>query len=96
MQNSLVISGVRGREYKPKFNKTVLFLKNIDLCSMDKYGTCEIMELVVQLNRRSGFYTESLEWINVTGLTICCSMVNIERQQFSSRFLSIVQHFYAE
>lgn len=91
-----MISGIRGREYKPKFNKIVLFLKNIDLCTIDEYGTCEIMELVVQLIRRSGFYTESLEWINVTGLTICCSMVNIERQPFSPRFLSIVQHFYAE
>lgn len=96
VQHSLVVSGVRGREYRPKFNKTVLFLKNIDLCATDAYGTCEIMELAVQLIRRLGFYTETLEWISVTGLTICCSMLNIERQPFSPRFLSMVQHFYAE
>lgn len=92
----MVISGLKGREYKPHLNKTVLFFKNIDLCNFDKYGTCEIMELIVQLIRRSGFYTESLEWINVTDLIICCSMVNIQKHHFSRRFLSIVQNFYAE
>lgn len=91
-----MISGVRGREYRPKFNKTVLFFKNIDLCTTDTYGTCEIMELVMQLIRRSGFYTESLEWISVTGLTIGCSMLDIDRHTFSPRFLSMVQHFYLE
>lgn len=95
-QHSMVISGLRGREYKPHFSKTVLFFKNIDLCNFDEYGTCEIMELIVQLIRRSGFYTESLEWINVTDLIICCSMLNIQKRQFSPRFLSIVQNFYAE
>lgn len=95
-QNSLVISGLRGREYKPHFSKTILFFKNIDLCHFDEYGSCEIMELIVQLFRRTGFYTESLEWINVTDLIICCSMLNIQKRQFSPRFLSIVQNFYAE
>lgn len=96
LQNSLVISGLRGREYRPNLNKTVLFFKNIDLCNIDKYGTCEIMELIVQLVRRSGFYTESLEWINVSNLIICCSMLNIQKHHFSPRFLSIVQNFYTE
>lgn len=95
-QNSLVISGIKGREYKPQYNKTVLFFKNIDLCNFDQYGTCEIMELIVQLIRRSGFYTESLEWINVTDLIICCSMLNGQKHHFSARFSSIVQHFNAE
>lgn len=92
----MVISGLRGREYKPHFSKTVLFFKNIDLCNFDEYGTCEIMELIVQLIRRSGIYTESLEWINVTDLIVCCSMLNMQKRQFSPRFLSIVQNFYAE
>lgn len=54
------------------------------------------MELIVQLFRRSGFYTESLEWINVTDLIICCSMLSVNKRTFSPRFLSIVQNFYAE
>lgn len=95
-QNSLVISGLKGREYKPHLNKTVLFFKNIDLCNFDQYGTCEIMELIVQFIRRSGFYTESLEWINVTDLIICCSMVNMQKRPFSPRFLSIVQNLHTE
>lgn len=95
-QVALVVSGLRGREYKPKFNKIVLFLKNADLCNVDEYGTREVMELLIQLISRGGFYTETLEWINVTGLTVCCSMLNIKQHNFSPRFLSIVQTFYAE
>lgn len=71
-------------------------MKNADLCNVDEYGTCEVMELLSQLISRGGFYTETLEWINVTGLTVCCSMLNVQQHNVSPRFLSIVQTFYAE
>lgn len=73
-----------------------MFFKNIDLCSTDEWGTCEIIELIIQLIRRCGFFTESLEWISVSGLIVCGSMSNTQRQQFSPRYLSIVQNVCIE
>lgn len=37
-QNCLVVSGIRGKEYKPKQTRLVLFMKNIDLCPIDSWG----------------------------------------------------------
>lgn len=37
-QNCLVVSGIRGKEYKPKQSRLVLFMKNIDLCPLDSWG----------------------------------------------------------
>lgn len=37
-QNCLVVSGIRGKEYKPKQSRLVLFMKNIDLCPVDNWG----------------------------------------------------------
>lgn len=96
LQNSLVISGNRGREYKPRFNRIVLFFKNIDLCTTDEWGTCEIVELILQLMRRNGFYSDTLEWISVTGIDICCSMSDVPKQRLSPRYMSIAQTFYTE
>lgn len=92
-----MISGNRGgREYKPRFNRIVLFFKNIDLCSTDEWGTCEIIELILQLIRRNGFYSDTLEWISVTGCDICCSMSDVPKQRLSPRYMSIAQNFHTE
>lgn len=92
----MVISGNRGREYKPRFNRIVLFFKNIDLCGTDEWGTCEIVELILQLIRRNGFYSDTLEWISVSGVDICCSMSDVPKQRLSPRYVSIAQNFYTE
>lgn len=95
-QNSLVVSGNRGREYRPKLSNTVLYFKNIDLCPVDQYGTAEVVELLLELIQRKGFYADTLEWITVTGLKICSSMSDTPKQSLSPRFLELVQNIHTE
>lgn len=87
-QNCLVISGIRGKEYKPKQSRLILFMKNIDLCPIDSWGTSEVIELLLQIMNRSGFYSENLEWISISGLQICGTLTDISKQNLSTRFLS--------
>lgn len=92
IQNCLVISGIRGREYKPKLTKLILYLKNINLCYIDNYGTSEVVELLLQLIHRKGFYaTDTLEWISVNDTQIGCSLTNDTKAILSPRFMAIVQ-----
>lgn len=74
----------------------MLFFKNIDLCNTDEWGTCEIVELILQLIHRNGFYSDTLEWISVSGIEICCSMSDVPKQRLSPRYMSIAQNFYTE
>lgn len=87
-QNCLIVSGIRGKEYKPKQSRVILFMKNIDLCPIDSWGTSEVIELLLQITNRSGFYSENLEWISVSGLQICGTLTDINKQNLSQRFLS--------
>lgn len=59
MQSSMAVSGVRGREYRPKETRLVIYLKNVDLCYVDAWGCSEIVELLLQLVQRQGFYNDS-------------------------------------
>ncbi|XP_017012255.3 cytoplasmic dynein 2 heavy chain 1 [Drosophila takahashii] len=70
----VTVSGIKGREYRPKQARLVLFMKNLDLCQQDSWGACEVVELLLQLAQRAGFYAENLEWIGVSGLQICASI----------------------
>ncbi len=86
------MSGIRGREYKPKLAKIILYLKNINLCFIDNYGTSEVLELLLQLIHRKGFYApDTLEWISVIDLQIGCSLTNNINANLSPRFMAIVQ-----
>lgn len=87
-QNCLVVSGIRGKEYKPKLSRLVLFMKNIDLCPIDSWGTSEVIELLLQIVNRSGFYGENLEWVSISGLQICGTLTDLNKQNLSPRFLS--------
>lgn len=87
-QNCLVVSGIRGKEYKPKMSRLVLFLKNIDLCPVDTYGTVEVIELLLQLINRHGFFSDTLEWISISGLQICGTLSDVTKQNLSPRFMS--------
>lgn len=87
-----MISGIRGREYKPKLTKVILYFKNINLCHQDKWGSSEVIELLLQLIHRNGFYApETLEWISVSGVQICGSLADGSKCNLSPRFLSIVK-----
>ncbi|EDX05339.1 GD21850 [Drosophila simulans] len=70
----VTVSGIKGREYRPRQARLVLFMKNLDLCQQDSWGACEVVELLLQLAQRGGFYAENLEWIGVSGLQICASV----------------------
>ncbi|EDW77285.2 uncharacterized protein Dwil_GK18215 [Drosophila willistoni] len=88
----VTVSGLRGREYRAKQSRLVLFMKNLDLCYVDNWGCCEIVELLLQLVQRGGFYNaENLEWINVTGLQICAS-ISGNLLKLASRYLAINQY----
>lgn len=86
-QNCLVVSGIRGKEYKPKLSRLVLFMKNIDLCPIDSWGTSEVIELLLQVINRHGFYGENLEWISISGLQVCGTFSDLSKQNLSPRFL---------
>lgn len=59
---------------------------------MDNYGTSEVIELLLQLIHRKGFYaTDTLEWISVNDLQIGCSLTNDTKIKLSPRFMAIVQ-----
>lgn len=87
-QNCLVISGIRGKEYKPKLSRLILFMKNIDLCPIDSWGTSEVIELLLQIINRGGFYGENLEWVSISGLQVCGTLSDLSKQNLSPRFLS--------
>lgn len=86
----VTVSGVRGREYRPKQSRLVLFMKNLDLCQLDAWGACEIVELLLQLVQRGGFYADNLEWIGVNGLQICAS-ISGNLSKIAPRYLAINQ-----
>ncbi|KFB35182.1 AGAP010790-PA-like protein [Anopheles sinensis] len=88
-QNSLIVTTVKGKEYRPNFSRIVLYLKNIDLCPVDCWGTCEVVELLLQLIHRHGFYSDGVEWICVSGVQVCASITDLGKTVLSPRFLSI-------
>ncbi|XP_055916348.1 cytoplasmic dynein 2 heavy chain 1 [Eupeodes corollae] len=93
-QSCVTVTGLKGREYKPRQVRVVLFFKNLDLCHIDAWGTSEIVELILQLVQRNGFYADNLEWINISGIQICGSISdsNSRLKRISPRFLTI-NHF---
>ncbi|XP_060645040.1 cytoplasmic dynein 2 heavy chain 1 [Drosophila nasuta] len=87
----VTVSGVRGREYRAKQSRLVLFMKNLDLCQLDAWGACEIVELLLQLVQRGGFYADNLQWITVSGLQICAS-ISGNLLKIAPRYLAINQY----
>ncbi|KAH8376856.1 hypothetical protein KR093_001749 [Drosophila rubida] len=87
----VTVSGVRGREYRAKQARLVLFMKNLELCQLDAWGACEIVELLLQLVQRGGFYADNLEWITVSGLQICAS-ISGNLLKIAPRYLAINQY----
>lgn len=37
---------------------------------------------------RHGFYSENLEWVSISGLQICATLTDLNKQNLSPRFLS--------
>lgn len=101
-EHFVVLSGVRGREYKPKLKKTILFLKNLNLLRVDCYGSSDVVELLLQIVYRSGFY-ETNDWVGVSGIQVCATLTTTDptttsasaEQEFnklSPRFINLCRY----
>lgn len=84
----LVVSGFMGKEYKPKQPRLIMLFKNIDLLNIDAWGTCDVVELLLQICNRNGFYGDNLEWVSIHGLQICGTLSDFKNHRISPRFLS--------
>lgn len=74
-QHCLAVSAVRGREYRAKQQRLVLYVKNVNRCAVDAWGTCAVTELLLQIIQRGGFYAlDTLEWITLSGCQVCASV----------------------
>lgn len=74
-QHCLAVSAVRGREYRAKQQRLVLYVKNVNRCAVDAWGTCAVTELLLQIVQRGGFYAlDTLEWVTLSGCQVCASV----------------------
>lgn len=65
------MSSSKGRVLRPKeCSKLVLYLKDINLASPDKYGTCMLVAFVQQLLTYGGFYGDNLEWVGLEAVQV--------------------------
>lgn len=87
-----------GRVLRPKDSeKLVLYLKDIDLPTPDKYETVELIQFLQQLLTYKGFYDRSLEWVAIENVQVVCTMNpagSLGRHHPSTRFTSIVRLFH--
>lgn len=99
-ESSVVLSGPRGKEHHRR--RAIVFLKNMNLLRVDCYGTSDVVELLLEIVYRSGFYaTATADWIGVTGLQLCGSLtldpaaMSATRQGFnklSPRFINLCRY----
>lgn len=80
-----------GRILKPKdCNRLVLFLKDINLPSPDKYQTTQAISLLQQILTHKGFYDENLEYIHLDEkiqiIATLNPVVSFGRNKLSTRF----------
>ncbi|KAJ3390612.1 Cytoplasmic dynein 2 heavy chain 1 [Lobulomyces angularis] len=87
-----------GRILRPKDSeKLILYLKDINLPSPDKYETVELVQFLQQLLIYKGFYDSNLEWVGIENVQVVCSMnpsTTIGRHELSTRFTSVIRQCY--
>uniref|UniRef100_A0A7S0W0F2 Cytoplasmic dynein 2 heavy chain 1 n=2 Tax=Hemiselmis TaxID=77924 RepID=A0A7S0W0F2_9CRYP len=92
-QSCTVATAATGRVYRPKSEKLVLYLKDINLPKPDKYDTMQLIAFLQQLILFQGFY-DGLEWMGIERVQIVCSMnpsTTVGRHQLTTRFTAIVR-----
>ncbi len=92
-QSCTVATAATGRVYRPKSERLVLYLKDINLPKPDKYKTMQLIAFLQQLILYQGFY-DGLEWMGVERLQIVCSMnpsTTVGRHPLTTRFTAIVR-----
>ena len=92
-QSCSVATASHGRVYRPKSEKLILYLKDINLPKPDKYDTMQLIAFLQQLILFDGFY-DGLEWMGIERVQIVCSMnpsTTVGRHQLTTRFTAIVR-----
>ncbi|XP_044933442.1 cytoplasmic dynein 2 heavy chain 1 isoform X4 [Mustela putorius furo] len=94
-QTCMVISTNTGRVYRPRdCERLVLYLKDINLPKLDKWGTSTLVAFLQQVLTYQGFYDENLEWVGLENIQIVASMSaggRLGRHKLTTRFTSIVR-----
>lgn len=94
-QVCLSVSSSNGRVLRPKeCDRLVLYLKDLNLASPDKYGTCMLIAFLQQVLTYGGFYDNNLEWVGLEAIQIVGSMTagtGLGRHALNTRFTSTVR-----
>ncbi|KAI8896032.1 dynein heavy chain and region D6 of dynein motor-domain-containing protein [Globomyces pollinis-pini] len=97
-QSCVASTTTNGRVLRPKdADKLILYLKDINLPSPDKYDTVELVQFLQQLLTYKGFFDSSLEWISIENIQIVASMnpsTAMGRHKLSTRFTSTIRLCY--
>ncbi|CAF3391936.1 unnamed protein product [Rotaria sp. Silwood1] len=94
-QSCIQVSSTNGRTYRPKdCENLILYVKDINLPKLDKWGTSQLIEFLQQILIYNGFYDNNLEFVNLENIQIVGSMNpsnTLGRHKLSTRFTSIVR-----
>ncbi|XP_038617598.1 cytoplasmic dynein 2 heavy chain 1 [Tachyglossus aculeatus] len=94
-QTCMVINTNTGRVYRPKdCERLVLYLKDINLPKLDKWGTSTLVAFLQQVLTYQGFYDENLEWVGLENIQVVASMSaggTLGRHKLTTRFTSVVR-----
>lgn len=91
-QTCQVLNSNKGKILRPKEDRLVLLLKDLNLPKPDKYGTVQLHSFLQQLILYNGFYDDDLEWVTVEKVQIVGSMNppgSMGRYPVAPRFLAI-------
>ncbi|KAJ1472380.1 P-loop containing dynein motor region D4-domain-containing protein, partial [Baffinella frigidus] len=101
-QSCTVATAQSGRVFRPKAERLILYLKDVNLPKPDKYGTMQLIaflqqlvlyQVMPQLVLYQGFY-DNLEWMGIEKVQIVCSMnpsTTVGRHQLTTRFTAILR-----
>lgn len=91
-QSCQMMNSTNGKLLRPREERLVLLLKDLNLPKPDKYGTVQLHSFLQQLILYNGFYDDDLEWVTVEKLQIVGSMNppgSMGRYPVAPRFLAI-------
>eukprot|EP00438_Fugacium_kawagutii_P026834 Skav224731 [mRNA] locus=scaffold699:573890:588190:- [translate_table: standard] len=90
-----ISTGTTGRIYRPREGRRlVLYLKDINLPTPDKYDTSEIIMFLQQAVMHKGFYDDDLEFVQLEHIQIVASIApasTLGRHRLATRFTAIVR-----
>ena len=92
-QSCTVATSQSGRVFRPKAERLVLYLKDINLPKPDKYDTIQLIAFLQQLILYQGFY-DGLEWMSIERVQMVCSMnpsTTVGRHNLTTRFTAIIR-----